>query len=173
MAARRGLRPLSSGRTGPIAELVEQRRVAEAAWRAEGLDPERVPLAMSRFCCITESRDEALRFAENARYQTRLASNLRRREEVMEGTMLADRPFPDEPPLERILENLPIGDAEHVAERLAAEIRAARPSHLCFNFHVGDVPHRTALRSMERFMSEVRPRLERALGPLDQIGPAG
>jgi alkanesulfonate monooxygenase SsuD/methylene tetrahydromethanopterin reductase-like flavin-dependent oxidoreductase (luciferase family) len=172
MAARRGLRPLSSGRTGPIAELVEQRRVAEEAWRAEGLDPERMPLAMSRFCCITESRDEALRFAENARYQTRLASNLRRREEVMEGTMLMDRPFPGEPPLERILDNLPIGDAEHVAERLAAEIRAVRPAHLCFNFHVGDVPHRAALRSMELFMSEVRPRLERALGPLDRIGAA-
>ena len=90
----------------------------------------------------------------------------------MEGTMLVDRPFPDEPPLERILDNLPIGDVEHVASRLVEEIRALEPAHMCFNFHVGDMSHRAALRSMELFKSEVEPRIARALGPIERLGAA-
>ena len=39
---------------------------------------------------ITNSREEGLRFAENARYQTRLASSLRNRQEVMDGIALVD-----------------------------------------------------------------------------------
>ena len=49
-----------------------------------------------------------MRFAENARYQSRLASSLRRRKEVMQGTVLVDVPFPDEPPLETIYGDLSI-----------------------------------------------------------------
>jgi alkanesulfonate monooxygenase SsuD/methylene tetrahydromethanopterin reductase-like flavin-dependent oxidoreductase (luciferase family) len=170
MAARRGYLPLSSGRTGSIEIVKEARQICDDAYRAEGLMPDTIRLAIQRFCCITDSREEALRFAENARYQSRLANGLRRREEVMDGTMLIDRPFPDEPPLEQILDNLPVGSVDHVAERLAAEIDAARPAHMCFNFQCGGFPPRAALRSMELFMTEVRPLIERTLGPLDRIG---
>ena len=104
-----------------------------------------------------------MRFAENARYQTRLASSLRRRQEVMPGPVLVDVPFPDEPPLETICSNLLIGDPETVAEKLVAEIRAAKPVHICFSFKVGDTPHKAAMRSMELMMSEVKPRVETAL----------
>src|SRR5690606_77719 len=103
----------------------------------------------NRFAHITGSREEGLRFAENARYQTRLASSLRRRQEIMQGTTLLDVPFPDEPPLETILDNLLIGDAETVAEKLLAEIRAAHPVHMCFSFKVGATEHKAAMRSME------------------------
>jgi alkanesulfonate monooxygenase SsuD/methylene tetrahydromethanopterin reductase-like flavin-dependent oxidoreductase (luciferase family) len=150
--------------------MVEQKRIVEAAYRAEGKPPSAAHFALQRFCCITEDRDAQLRFAENARYQARLASNLRRREEVMEGTMLVDRPAPDEPPLEEIRDNLLIGGVEEVTEKLTAEIRALAPAHFAFAFKVGSTPHALALRSTELLMTEVRPRLERALGPLDRIG---
>ena len=123
-------------------------------------------ILLNRFAHITDSKEDGLRFAENARYQTRLASSLRRREEVMEGTQLVDRPFPDEPPLEQIRDNLLIGDVDTVAEKLAAEIRATRPEHMCFSFKVGATPHQAAMRSMELMIGEVKPRVERALGPL-------
>ena len=84
----------------------------------------------------------------------------------MEGTQLVDRPFPDEPPLEQIRDNLLIGDVDTVAEKLAAEIRATRPVHMCFSFKVGATPHQAAMRSMELMIGEVKPRVERALGPL-------
>jgi alkanesulfonate monooxygenase SsuD/methylene tetrahydromethanopterin reductase-like flavin-dependent oxidoreductase (luciferase family) len=104
-----------------------------------------------------------MRFAENARYQSRLASSLRRRQEVMQGTVLADVPFPDEPSLEAIHDNLLIGDVETVAEKLLAEVRAAKPVHVCFSFKVGATPHAAAMRSMELMMTEVKPRVEKAL----------
>ena len=86
----------------------------------------------------------------------------------MEGTQLVDRPFPDEPPLEKIRDNLLIGDVDTVAEKLVAEIRATHPVHVCFSFKVGSTPHKAAMRSMERMIGEVRPKVERALGPLDR-----
>jgi len=172
LAARRGYRALSSGRTGSTAAMAEVRRSVEDAYRAEGRSFAAARFAMQRFCCITENRDEAMRFAENARYQARLASHLRRREEIMDGTMLVDRPIPGEPTLEEIRDNLLIGSVEEVARKLAAEIRILEPAHFCFAFKIGDMPHATAMRSTELFMREVRPRLEQALGPLDRIGVA-
>ena len=107
-----------------------------------------------------------MRFAENARYQSRLASSLRRRQEVMQGTVLVDVPFPDEPPLEQIHSDLLIGDVDTVAEKLAGEIAATHPVHICFSFKVGNTPHKAAMRSMELMIGEVKPRVERAIGRL-------
>jgi hypothetical protein len=80
--------------------------------------------------------------------------------------VLVDVPFPDEPPLEQIHIDLLIGDVETVAEKLVGEIQATHPVHMCFSFKVGATPHKAAMRSMELMMSEVRPRVERALGSL-------
>ena len=84
----------------------------------------------------------------------------------MQGTVLVDVPFPDEPPLDKIHRDLLIGDVETVAEKLAGEIRAMRPEHMCLSFKVGATPHKSAMRSMELMIGEVKPRVERALGPL-------
>jgi alkanesulfonate monooxygenase SsuD/methylene tetrahydromethanopterin reductase-like flavin-dependent oxidoreductase (luciferase family) len=84
----------------------------------------------------------------------------------MQGTVLVDVPFPDEPPLEQIHSDLLIGDVETVAEKLAAEIRATHPVHMCFSFKVGATPHKAAMRSTELMMSEVRRRVERTPGSL-------
>jgi alkanesulfonate monooxygenase SsuD/methylene tetrahydromethanopterin reductase-like flavin-dependent oxidoreductase (luciferase family) len=82
--------------------------------------------------------------------------------------VLIDKPFPDEPALEQIHNDLLIGDVETVAEKLVGEIRATHPVHMCFSFKVGSTPHKAAMRSMELMMSEVRPRVERVLAPLDR-----
>ena len=82
----------------------------------------------------------------------------------MQGTVLVDKPFPDEPPLEQIYNDLLIGDVETVAEKLVGEIRATHPVHMCFSFKVGATPHKAAMRSMELMMTEVKPRVERAGG---------
>ena len=162
-AARHGYRVLTSGRVGGIDLLKEQYEDIVAAFEEEKVPLERAHITLNRFAHITNSREEGMRFAENARYQTRLASSLRRRQEIMEGTMLKEVPFPDEPPLEKIHDNLLIGDVETVAEKLVAEIRAAKPVHVCFSFKVGATPHAAAMRSMELMMTEVKPRVEKAL----------
>jgi alkanesulfonate monooxygenase SsuD/methylene tetrahydromethanopterin reductase-like flavin-dependent oxidoreductase (luciferase family) len=165
-AARHGYRVLSSGRVGGAALLAEQYQVIKDAFAAEGVPLANAHITVNRFCYITDSKEEGLRFAENARYQSRLASSLRRRQEVMQDTVLLDKPFLDEPPLEQIHRDLLIGDAETVAEKLVGEIEATQPVHMCFSFKVGATPHKAAMRSMELMMGEVRPRVEQALGPL-------
>jgi alkanesulfonate monooxygenase SsuD/methylene tetrahydromethanopterin reductase-like flavin-dependent oxidoreductase (luciferase family) len=130
-AARHGYRLLSSGRVGGAALLAEQFQIIKDACRAEGIPLENAHITVNRFCHITDSKDEGLRFAENARYQSRLASSLRRRQEVMQGTVLVDKPFPDEPTFEQIHSDLLIGDVETVAEKLVGEIEATHPAHMC------------------------------------------
>jgi alkanesulfonate monooxygenase SsuD/methylene tetrahydromethanopterin reductase-like flavin-dependent oxidoreductase (luciferase family) len=128
-AARHGYRVLSSGRVGGAGLLAEQYQIIKEAYQAEGVPLANAQITVNRFCHITGSKEDGLRFAEYARHQSRLASSLRRRQEVMEGTALVDKPFPDEPTLEQIHSDLLIGDVETVAENLVGEIRSrsARP----------------------------------------------
>src|SRR5215813_1262812 len=168
-AARHGYRVLTSGRVGGVTLLAEQYGDVVAAFAAEKVPVSRAHLTLNRFAHITGSREEGMRFAENARYQSRLASSLRRRQEVMQGTVLVDVPFPDEPPLETICDNLLIGDVETVAEKLVAEIDAARPVHVCFSFKVGNTPHKAAMRSMELMIGDVKPKVEKALGARGRV----
>jgi hypothetical protein len=72
-------------------------------------------------------------------------------------------PFPDEPPLDTIYNDLLIGDVETVAEKLVTEIHATKPVHVCFSFKVGNTPHAAAMRSMELMIGEVKPKVEKAL----------
>jgi alkanesulfonate monooxygenase SsuD/methylene tetrahydromethanopterin reductase-like flavin-dependent oxidoreductase (luciferase family) len=69
-----------------------------------------------------------------------------------------------------LAQNVLVGDAETVAERLVALVRAARPKHMLLHFQAGASPQKTALRSIEAFAERVRPMLEKALGPLDRLG---
>ncbi len=163
-AARHGHRVITSGRSGGLKMLADQYADFAAAFAAEKVPVEKAHMTVNRFALITDSREEGLRFAENARYQTRLASSLRNRQEVMDGIALVDVPAKSEESLETIHDNLPIGDVETVAEKLVAEIKVAKPAQLSFAFKVGDTPHKSAMRSMELMIGEVKPRIEKALG---------
>jgi len=170
LAARKGYAPIFSGRTEGVDGLVRTRKRCEEAFRAEGVDPSRMPIGMLRPVCVTHDKQAARQFAENVRYQLRLAGALRRREEIMEGTIIVDRPLAQDPDVDIILNTLPIGPPDVVAERLAGEIRALQPEHMSIYFQLGGVPQSVALKSMELLMGEVKPRIERALGPLSKIG---
>jgi alkanesulfonate monooxygenase SsuD/methylene tetrahydromethanopterin reductase-like flavin-dependent oxidoreductase (luciferase family) len=165
-AARHGYRVLSSGRLGGKALLAGQYADMVAAFNAENVPVSKAHMTVNRFAHVTNSREEGMRFAENARYQARLAASLRRRQEVMKGTQLVDVPFNDEPSLETIHNDLLIGDVDTVAEKLIGEIQATKPAHMCFSFKVGNTPHKAAMRSMELMIGEVKPRVEKTLGSL-------
>ena len=96
LCARRGLVPMFTGRwAGPEYQTEMRERIA-TSYIAEGKDPETMPLGVQRFMCVTESREEALAYTDNARHQMRLASALRRRAEVMDGAMMNEIPAPGE-----------------------------------------------------------------------------
>jgi alkanesulfonate monooxygenase SsuD/methylene tetrahydromethanopterin reductase-like flavin-dependent oxidoreductase (luciferase family) len=163
-AARHGYRVITSGRSGGLKMLADQYADFASAFAAEKVPMEKAHMTVNRFAMITNNREEGMKFAENARYQTRLASSLRNRQEMMDGIALVDVPAKGEEALETVHANLPIGDVETVAEKLVAEIRVAKPAQLSFSFKVGNTPHNAAMRSMELMIGEVKPRIEKALG---------
>ncbi|CAN7708417.1 LLM class flavin-dependent oxidoreductase [Rhizobium rhizogenes] len=140
------------------------------AWVAGGLDGRSMPVALQQYVHVTDSKEEALEAAERARWVGRLVHGLRSNVLTLDGSHVVAAPFPDEPPLEVFRDNLLIGDAHYVAERLIAEIRTLWPSHYNCFFQFGDMPVARARRSLERFGAEVLPLVEKELGPLDRIG---
>jgi hypothetical protein len=89
---------------------------------------------------------------------------------VLDGGMMTEVPYPNEISLEQMADNLLVSDCETIAERLCQEIRKARPSHIMFHCQVGGSSQAQALNSIERFASDIRPMVEKELGPLDALG---
>jgi alkanesulfonate monooxygenase SsuD/methylene tetrahydromethanopterin reductase-like flavin-dependent oxidoreductase (luciferase family) len=153
-----------------VEQMRETRALVTAAnHRAQG-EPARAPYAMQRYVFVTDDRQEALRAAEAARYIRRVAMSMRNNVARLDGAFLQEMPAPDEPTLEEIAARLVIGDADTCAEKLAAEISALQPVHISCFMGLPGFPQARTLRSMERFGSEVMPRLQRALGGSVSIG---
>lgn len=148
------------------AALARLRREAEGALAEAGRDPACLRFATLRYCFVTDDRQEALAFAENARYQLRLSHYLRQGQTELDQTWLPEEAYEGEMSPEDIAAWNPIGDPEAVAEKLIAEIRAVGPSHIALYMTIGAVEHERVMRSIERFGAEVIPLIERALGPL-------
>jgi alkanesulfonate monooxygenase SsuD/methylene tetrahydromethanopterin reductase-like flavin-dependent oxidoreductase (luciferase family) len=172
LCARRGYIPLFAGRHKGAEYFAEMRGKIEATYRAEGKDASNVPMAYQRFFCVTESAAETRDYVDNCRHQMRLASALRRRAEVMDGAMMNEIPFTDEPSLEEMEQNLLVGDCESIAEKLVKEINLGQPNQILFHMQVGASRQHQAVRTIEKFATEIRPMLEQALGPLEAIGHA-
>ncbi|WP_158816864.1 LLM class flavin-dependent oxidoreductase [Methylocapsa sp. S129] len=137
-------------------------RVAEE-YATAGADLRTRRFAAQRFVYVTDDRDELRKAAEGIRYVGRCGGHMRVGAQVMEGHIIADRPLNGEPTLEAIIEGVPIGSPEVVAERIVGEIRSIGITDFsCFMWPAG-IPARSALRSMERFGSEVLPLVNKAL----------
>ena len=170
LAARKGWTVMLTPRHASVPQLIEARNRLAGVYAAQGLDATRVAIAPLRHVCITDSKAEAASFMENVRHQMRLSQSLRLREELIDGTMLVEKPYKGEPPMEEFASHAMIGDAETVAERMAALIAAARPAHMLLHFQAGASLQKTALKSIDAFASKVRPMIEKELGPLDRLG---
>lgn len=153
--------------TPVLLKMVEQMR---DNCRLAGLDTANVPLALQQYVHVTDSPTEALEAAERARYVGRMVAALRSPKLSLHGSMVQAPPLADEPGLETFRDNLIIGPAAYVAERIAAEIRAVNPIHYNAFFQFGDMPIDRARRSLERFGAHVMPLLEKEFGSLEAIG---
>jgi len=141
-----------------------------AAFHSAGSGSGCAPFALQQYLFVTDDLDEARRAAECARYVRRVALSMRNDYARVDGWFLREQPIPDEPSVDEILDRLVIGDAEKCAERLIKEFEQLQPSHVCFFMALPGMPHKSVLRSMERFGSDVLPRIERHFGTLRQIG---
>lgn len=164
-AAKRGYPMIVNGRFYTIDEVLAQKPQLEAAMIAVGRPPSDLRWGVLRYCCVTDSKQEALNYAENARWQLRVATALRRREEVQKGhMMLGDNPFPDEQSIDEILASQMIGDVETCIARGVEEIRRTGVEHIALYFQIGAFEHRRAMRSLDRFITEVMPGIEKEVG---------
>ncbi len=165
--AARGGHPLFvTGFGQDSATLAGIRAEAEDTFAAAGRDPASLRFSTLRYCFVTDSKAEAVAFAEQARYQVRLSRYLRQGQTTLDAAWLPEEGFEGEMSPEDIAAWNPIGDPATVAEKLVEEIRAVGPSHIALYMTIGAADHAQVLRSIERFGSEVVPLIERELGPL-------
>ncbi len=139
---------------------------AEATFAEEGRDPASLRFGTLRYCFVTDDKQEALAFAENARFQVRLSRYLRQGQTELGAAWLPEQAYEGEMSPADIAAWNPIGDPHTVAEKLVDEIRSVGPSHIALYMTIGAADHAQVLRSIERFGAEVVPLVERALGPL-------
>lgn len=142
----------------------------QASWRAAGLGARPMKLAVQQYIHVTDDKNEAIEAAECGRFVGRIATHLRSQEPHLQAAFVDAPPLPDEPPLSVIRDNLLIGDAHLVAERMVAEIQRLRPVHYSIFCQFGDMPIERAYRSLYRFGHEVLPLVEREVGPLELVG---
>jgi alkanesulfonate monooxygenase SsuD/methylene tetrahydromethanopterin reductase-like flavin-dependent oxidoreductase (luciferase family) len=170
LAARKGYTVMVTPRHFSADLLAAARARFEATYKAVGADPRELKFAALRHVCVTDSTAEAADFLDNVRHQIRLSQSLRLESQEIRGGMLAEKTYPNEAPIEQMASHMLIGDPHTIAERLVAEIRRASPCHYLLHFQAGASSLATALRSIERFAGEVRPLVEKAVGPIERIG---
>ncbi|MSP66639.1 MAG: LLM class flavin-dependent oxidoreductase [Alphaproteobacteria bacterium] len=171
VAASKNYIPIVPNQVWGVDRLVDLRAKCDAHYAAAGNDPKRTPFSVLSFCHVTTSRADASAFADNCRFQHRLASSLRRKVQQFKDGFLVEMPFPDEPPLATIEKNLIIGDVDTCIERCVEMITKVGIHHLALFFRVGGFDRGKAMRSLETFGSRVIPGVEKVLGPLGKIGP--
>ena len=169
--ARDGYVPFISGGLENADFIKRMRDQVAQCYVDEGKDPAAMPLGVLRFVCVNDDPSVIDRYVDGARFQKRIAMSLRHRRETMVDDYMVDEvPSPGEAPLEQIAENIVVGNAEAVAERLCHEIELYGPRHMSLYFAVGDVPSAVVMNSMEQFATKVVPLIEAHFGkPLTQI----
>jgi alkanesulfonate monooxygenase SsuD/methylene tetrahydromethanopterin reductase-like flavin-dependent oxidoreductase (luciferase family) len=150
--------------------LVAMARDTRAAWAAAGFPA--TGLGVQQYVHVTDDPSEALAAAECARFVGRMATGLRAKEIGHAGPMIDAPPLPDEPPLETFRDNIIIGSAAEVTERILAEREAMAPTHYNMFFQFGDMPLAMAARSLERFGAEVLPVLRRDQAAVTAVATA-
>jgi alkanesulfonate monooxygenase SsuD/methylene tetrahydromethanopterin reductase-like flavin-dependent oxidoreductase (luciferase family) len=163
-AAREGWIPFVTVGAQGTNVLIKQRDYYRGMFAKAGRDPESMPFAAQRYIYVTSSKADALDAAERILYVNRVAMSMRFNYQELDGALLKPLPYKDEPTPEQVIDNVIIGDAQHCASRIAAEAKAVGLTHLSCFMQFGGMEGARALRSLERFGSEVIPLVERELG---------
>ena len=169
--ARSGYTALNSAGGIPPKAVIANRGIVEAAHRAAGRDPHRMPFAIQQYVHITERSEEARDAADHMRFIRRIVAAMRGGYVELDGAWLREQPAENEPSLEDILSTTYIGSANEVAERMIEQAEALRPTHLSCFMALGGLSGRRVMRSIERFAAQVLPQVAAHFGGLDRIGP--
>ena len=170
--ARSGYTALNSAGGMPMEAVLQNRSIIEAAHRAVGRDPRRMPFAIQQYIHITDRPEEARDAADHMRFVRRIVAAMRGGYVELDGAWLREQPMEGEPTIEDILATTYIGSPNEVAERMIEQVEALRPTHLSCFMAMGGLAGRRVMRTIERFVAEVLPQVAAHFGGLDRIGPA-
>ena len=161
--ARSGYVPFLTPSWSPTSSLVKVRKAYDDLYRKIGKDPKDLPLSLMRFIHVTGDKAEARDAAERARYSSRLSLALRLKYAKIEGIYVEEAAFQDEPPIEEMVDNYIIGDAETCIEKILNDHELVAPSHIAFNVQLGGVPHDRVMKTLEQIGSHVIPGVQKEL----------
>jgi alkanesulfonate monooxygenase SsuD/methylene tetrahydromethanopterin reductase-like flavin-dependent oxidoreductase (luciferase family) len=128
-----------------------------------------LPFAINRSIYVTDSKDDARDAAERVLYTARLVMAFRGGYEKLNGIEVIPQPYEGEPDLDTIIENLPFGDPESCAEKIAHEIKATGACHYSMFAQFGGLDYKRTRRSLERIGAEVLPLVDKALGGIKEF----
>ena len=167
--AKSGYVPIVSPGFRGFDKLLDLKRRVEEGYKAAGKSSQNVPLGVQRYIHVADTRKEAIHAAECARFIGRTVANMVAGNPQLDGFIIKPLPFEGEPTLDDIIENLHIGDPETIAQGIIRDIRTVHPVHYNCFFAFGPLETKKAIRSLERFGTEVMPLIEKELGPLSQL----
>jgi alkanesulfonate monooxygenase SsuD/methylene tetrahydromethanopterin reductase-like flavin-dependent oxidoreductase (luciferase family) len=136
-------------------------RVADA----EQHDLAKTKVALLRCAFASDSKSEIDSYLDCARYQRRVSESLRdRRAQSGDGYMIREDARPSDPTLDDLRATLPVGSVDEVIERMVAEIRILRPTHVALQTQLGDFDQATMLKQLDLWGSRIIPAIRRELG---------
>lgn len=118
-----------------------------------------------RCAYASDDRAEIDSYLENARFQRRLSFSLKdRRQQTDDGYLMKEVPSENEPSLDQMRANLPVGSVNQVIETMIEEIEILRPDHVAIQTQLGDFDQKTMLRQMELWGDRIIPAIRKAVG---------
>ena len=177
--ARGGYVPMLTPSWKPMSSIVKARDEYRALWTSVGRDSSTMPMGLMRFVHVTNSKKEAEEAARRARYSSRVSLSLRLDYAKLNGIYVEDIESDNEPPLEEMMNNYIIGDAEHCIEKILEDHQCMGHSHVLFNVQLGGVPTERVHRTLEALGSDVIPGVQKELArrgvkePVIEQSPSG
>ena len=161
--ARSGYVPMLTPSWKPMSSIEKARDEYRQLFRSVGRDPQRMPLGLMRFVHVTNSKAEAEEAARRARYSSRVSLSLRKDYARFDGIYAQDIESEKEPPLDEMMQNYVIGDAEHCIEKILEDHDCMGHSHMLVNVQLGGIPTDRVHRTLDALGEDIIPGVEKEL----------
>ncbi|MCC6000793.1 MAG: LLM class flavin-dependent oxidoreductase [Pararhodobacter sp.] len=130
-----------------------------------GTDGSRTRLGFLRCGYASENKAEIDAYLDCARFQRRLSFSLKDRlQQTDDGYMMKEIPAQNDPTIDEMRANLPVGSVNRVIERLIEEIESLRPDHIALQTQLGDFDQKTMLKQIALWGERIIPAVQKAVG---------
>jgi len=133
---------------------------------AAGKDLDRdVKFGFLRCGFASDNKAEIDAYLDCARWQRRISESLMlRREQSEDGYLLREIPLREnDPSLETLRQNLPVGSVNEVIDKLLAEIEILRPKHIALQTQLADFDQTTMLKQIALWGEKIIPTVQKYL----------